>query len=82
MAVKKLYRSNDNKIIAGVCGGLGEYFKIDPTVLRLGWTFITVFSGLIPGTAIYSIAWLIIPKEPIEPDDETVIIEMSGVRVE
>lgn len=59
---KKLYRSRKNFMIAGICGGLGEYFNIDPTVIRL----IAAFSVLLGGTGlfVYLIAWIVIPLEP------------------
>lgn len=58
---KRLFRSNDNRKIAGVCGGLGEYFGIDPTIVRIGFilTFLCAGVGLIP----YFIAAIIIPNE-------------------
>lgn len=58
---KKLYRSDTDKIICGVCGGLGEYFNMDPTVIRLVWA-ITACSGT--GLLAYFIAAVIIPKKP------------------
>ena len=62
MAVKKkLYRSNKNKILAGIFGGLGEYFDVDPTILRLGWLLVSVFTGIFPGFLAYLIAILIVP---------------------
>ncbi|RLC31673.1 PspC domain-containing protein [Candidatus Woesebacteria bacterium] len=61
---KKLYRSSENKILAGIIGGLGEYFDIDPTVLRLGWLFVFVFTGIFPGLLAYFVAILIVPKKP------------------
>ena len=42
---KKLYKSNQNKIICGVCGGIGEYFGIDPTIIRLAWAIFCVMGG-------------------------------------
>jgi phage shock protein C len=61
-APKRLYRSRKNAMIAGVCGGLAEYFNIDPTWMRL--IFILLF--LVGGSAllIYIIMWLIVPLEP------------------
>ena len=57
---KKLYKSDVNKIIAGVCGGIGEYFGIDPVLIRLGWV---VFCALgCSGILAYIIAALIIPQ--------------------
>ncbi len=60
---KKLYRSNRNSQIAGVCGGLGEYFGIDPTIIRLVVviTFFTCGVGILP----YIVASLVIPREPV-----------------
>ena len=60
---KKLYLSDTNKKIAGVCGGIGEYFGIDPTLIRLAWIVFTAFVGA--GLLAYIIAWLVIPKRPI-----------------
>ncbi len=56
---EKLTRSKSNRILGGVCGGLGEYFDIDPTLFRLG--FVLLIGG--PGPLAYLIAWLIIPSE-------------------
>lgn len=61
---KKLYRSKTNRIFAGICGGLGEYFNIDATILRLLWLLIVVFTGLFPGVLVYIIAIFIIPSHP------------------
>lgn len=61
--MNKLYRSKENRIIAGVCGGIGEYFKVDPTLVRLLWLLISVMS-MGSGAVAYVIAWIIIPKEP------------------
>lgn len=55
---KRLYRSRKNKMLAGVCGGIGEYFNIDPTLVRL----LTVLSGI--GIVAYIICAIIIPEEP------------------
>jgi len=60
---KKLYLSETNKMICGVCGGIGEYFDIDPTLVRLAWAILSLFLGFgIGGFIIYIIAGLIIPK--------------------
>jgi len=56
---KKLYRSNVNKMICGVCGGLGEYLNIDPTIIRLIWALVAC-SGY--GAIVYFVAALIIPQ--------------------
>jgi len=58
---KKLYRSKKNKVIAGVCGGLGEYFNIDPVLIRLLWVLATLIYGA--GIFAYILAWIIIPEQ-------------------
>jgi len=65
---KQVYRSSHNSVIAGVCGGLGEYFNIDPVIIRIIWLLL-FFSGV--GFFAYLIAWLIIPVRPY--DDYEVI---------
>lgn len=62
--MKKLYRSDDNKILAGILGGLGEYFQVDPTALRLLFLVIVLVTGVIPGVIAYLLAMLIVPKRP------------------
>ena len=57
----KLYRSGENRMIAGVCGGLGEYFGIDPTIVRLA--FILFFFAEGAGLLAYIIAWIILPEK-------------------
>jgi len=57
--IKKLYRSRKNRIIAGVCGGIGEYFNVDPTLIRLLWVFLIFIGG--SGIFAYIIAWIIMP---------------------
>ena len=63
--MKKLYRSRDNKVIAGVMGGVGEYFETDPVLIRLIYLVITIFSGVVPGIIVYLIAILIVPMRPV-----------------
>ncbi len=60
--IKKLYRSKKHRIIAGVCGGIGEFFKIDPTIVRLLWILGTIVS-MGGGILFYLVAWLIIPEK-------------------
>jgi putative stress-responsive transcriptional regulator len=60
---KKLYKSNQNKMIDGVCGGIAEYFGIDPTVVRLIWALFSLMGGC--GILAYIIAAIIIPRNPI-----------------
>lgn len=58
---RKLYRSNNDKMLCGVCGGIGEYLGIDPTLIRLLWAILAC-SG--PGIVVYFLAAIIIPVEP------------------
>jgi len=60
--VKKLYRSGKNNILGGVCGGLGEYLDVDPTIVRLIWILLLFGWGV--GLILYLIAWIIIPRNP------------------
>jgi phage shock protein C len=62
--MKKLYRSQNNRIFSGVIGGVGEYANIDPTLLRVGFVLITFFSAIFPGIIAYFIAVMIIPVDP------------------
>ncbi|MGM0602647.1 MAG: PspC domain-containing protein [Bacillota bacterium] len=61
---KRIYRSRDDRIIAGICGGLADYFNIDATLIRLAFVFIFIFQGI--GLIAYLIAWFIIPEKPEE----------------
>lgn len=58
---KRLLRSKKKRIIVGVCGGIGEYLGIDPTVIRLLWVLFTVMS-MGAGILAYIIAWIIVPE--------------------
>jgi phage shock protein C len=58
---KKLHRSQTDKIIAGVAGGIGEYFEVDPTIVRLIFVLITVLGG--SGIFLYLVLWVLIPKD-------------------
>jgi phage shock protein C len=62
--MKKLYRSRKDSKIAGVCGGIAEYFNVDPTIIRL-LAVLTIFFGG-GGIIAYIIAWIIIPLKPLE----------------
>ena len=59
---KRLYKSADNKMLAGVCGGVADYFGIDPTLVRLGWVLFCALGG--SGFLAYVIAAILIPREP------------------
>ena len=60
--VKKLYRSETNRRIAGVCGGIGEYLNVDPTIVRILFLFLLLPGG-VPGILLYALLWLLIPNE-------------------
>ena len=60
----RLYRSATNKIIGGVCGGLGEYFDVDPVLVRVITVLLFLATGF--GILAYIIAWIIIPKMPLD----------------
>lgn len=62
--MRKLYKSDNDKILAGVIGGIGEYVDIDPTVLRLVYILLTIMTAIVPAIIGYIIAALIIPKRP------------------
>jgi len=62
--MKRLYKSKENKIFSGIIGGLGEYFNIDPVILRLLWVVILISTGIFPGILVYILAVFIIPKKP------------------
>jgi phage shock protein C len=59
---KRIYRSRSNKVIAGVCGGLAEYFGIDRVLIRIVWVVTVICAGT--GILAYILAWILIPKEP------------------
>jgi len=60
--MKRLYRSKKSRMIAGICGGIGEYFDIDPTLVRIIYVIVSVFSIAFPGILVYLILWVIIPN--------------------
>lgn len=67
---KKLKRSSINKVIGGVCGGLGDYFDVDPVFVRILFVLLAVSTGI--GLVAYFVAWIIMPK------DEETIDEISS----
>jgi phage shock protein C len=62
METKRLYRSRNERILGGVCGGMGKYFNVDPVIARLIWAVLFFFGGI--GLLAYIIAWIIVPEEP------------------
>ena len=63
---RKLYRSRSDRAIAGICGGLAAYLRIDPLVMRLLTLFLNLFGGL--SIRVYIILWIAVPEEPLAPD--------------
>lgn len=61
MEQKRLYRSKTNYHITGVCGGIAEYFNLDPSLVRLGWVLLTCLGG--SGIIAYIVCTVVIPKE-------------------
>ncbi|MFA6364872.1 MAG: PspC domain-containing protein [Candidatus Paceibacterota bacterium] len=64
--MKRLYRSNQNKVVCGLLGGLGEYFEVDPVLLRLFFVFLTMCTGIVPGILAYFLGVAIVPKSRAE----------------
>ena len=59
---KRLYKSNENKMVDGICGGIAEYFGIDPALVRLAWVLFGAMGG--SGFVAYIVAAIIIPRAP------------------
>jgi phage shock protein C len=70
--MKNLYRSKNNKIVFGVCGGIGEYFNVDPTIIRLLFVLVMLMNfgvSFLGSIIVYIIAWLIVPEEGTSGDE-------------
>ena len=63
MEPKRLYRSRKDRILGGVCGGMGNYFNLDPVLVRVIWAVLFFAAGV--GSLAYILAWIIVPEEPI-----------------
>lgn len=74
--MKKLYRSQTDKKIAGVCGGLAEYFNIDATVVRIIFVVLLLPGGL-PGFLPYVILWIFVPVKPAINPDKVVDVDST-----
>jgi phage shock protein C len=62
MEPKRLYRSRKDRILGGVCGGMGNYLNLDPVLVRVIWAALLFAAGV--GFLAYIIAWIIVPEEP------------------
>lgn len=72
---KKIYRSRTDKVIGGVCGGLGKYFEIDPVLIRVIFVLLGFFHG--SGLIIYLILLIVIPQEPLQLEYENIETDNS-----
>jgi len=77
--VKRLYRSRKDKIIAGVCGGMGEYFNIDPVWIRIIFILLTILQGV--GLLVYIIAWILMPINPVQNATSDTLAERTVNRI-
>lgn len=59
-----MLRSKRNRMIAGVCGGIAEHLGWDPTLVRILYVVISVFSAAFPGILVYIILWVLMPEQP------------------
>ena len=62
---KQLYRSRQRRILGGVCAGLGEYFGVDPTLVRIGFVLVSILGWLGAVLLIYIIMWIVVPEAPV-----------------
>ncbi len=63
MPSKKLLRSRTESMLAGVCGGIANYFDLDPSLVRIAYVVLSVLSAAFPGILVYIILWIVIPEE-------------------
>jgi phage shock protein PspC (stress-responsive transcriptional regulator) len=61
--MKKLYRLEKNKLIAGICAGIADAYNLDPTVVRLAAVFLTILTAFWPGVITYLVAWYLLPEK-------------------
>jgi len=79
---KRLYRSRKERMVAGVCGGLAEYFDVDPTIIRLLAVLLALAGG--PGLVVYIVMAIVVPEEPVgaykvqEPAPAPPVVEVQA----
>jgi phage shock protein C len=81
-ATRRLHRSRSNRVFAGVCGGIAEYYGSDPTAVRLATVILGLFTGVVPMVVVYTVAALVIPTEDVAvagdraeaPSGQTVLV--------
>jgi phage shock protein C len=61
--MKRLYLSKEKKMF-GVCGGIADYYEIDPALVRVGWIVLTLVTGIVPGIIAYILAAIVVPPAP------------------
>ena len=66
--MKTLYRSREDRMVAGICGGIGEVYEIDPTLVRLGLVFLGLATAVLPLLVAYFVGIFIIPLGPLPQD--------------
>ena len=69
--MKKLHRSQSDTMIAGICGGIGETYDIDPTLVRLGLVFLGFLTAVVPLVLTYIIGWIIIPPSTQQKNESS-----------
>lgn len=64
---KRLYRSRSDRKVAGVLGGLAEYFGFDPSWVRIGYTIVMILTGVVPLVFLYLVMAFVVPRAPKDP---------------
>lgn len=62
---RRLFRSRQHKLIAGVCGGIAEYLDVDPTIIRVLYVIVSILTGVVPGLLAYIILMFIVPRADV-----------------
>ena len=75
---KRLHRSSKHKVLGGVCGGIADYFGIDPVITRLAFVLITFASHVFGGVLVYIIAWIILPLDTAS----VVVVKVAETKTE
>lgn len=79
MSQQRLYRSRADRMLAGVCGGLGEYFNVDPTLVRVVYLVVTILTGILGGLVLYVILAVIMPESESADSDDVARTRASSV---
>jgi phage shock protein C len=80
--MRRLVRSRTDKKIAGICGGLGELFSVDPTLIRLAVVFIGLVTAILPMLLAYLVGWAIIPIAPPQDGEHKKSVPPGGAGLE